>query len=320
MAPKPKILLLGAIDHQPSLSAYNALSPLATLTTTTATNPPDFLTECTRPNSPLSNTLIIYRTFASISTTGPINSTLAPALRALGVRAICHCGAGYDQIDVSACSAAGIHVSNAPTAVDAATADTALYLLLGALRGFHAPAVSLREGKWRGDPEPALGHDPEGKVLGILGMGGIGRNLKAKAEALGMRVLYHNRREVEGEEEGYRGFEELLREVDVLSLNLPLNASTHHIISTPQFEIMKDSVVIINTARGGVIDEAALVHALDSGKVWSVGLDVYEDEPKVHPGLTQTKMELWTIDNVRSMLETGRLKSRVPEQKDMAYD
>ena len=113
-------------------------------------------------------------------------------------------------------------MSNVPTAVDASTADTALYLLLGALRGFNAPTVALREGKWRGEPDPALGHDPEGKVLGILGMGGIGKNLKRKAEALGMRVVYHNRRDVEGED-GYRGFEELLREVDVLSLNLPLN-------------------------------------------------------------------------------------------------
>ena len=222
MGTKPKILLLGAIDHQPALSAFNALSPLATLITTSATNPQDFLNECTRDNSLLSGTLIIYRTFASISITGPINSSLTPALRALGVRAICHNGAGYDQIDVRACSTAGIHVSNVPTAVDASTADTALYLLLGALRGFNAPTVALREGKWRGEPDPALGHDPEGKVLGILGMGGIGKNLKRKAEALGMRVVYHNRRDVEGED-GYRGFEELLREVDVLSLNLPLN-------------------------------------------------------------------------------------------------
>ena len=228
-------------------------------------------------------------------------------------------------------------MSNVPQAVDASTADTALYLLLGALREFHAPTVALREGKWRGEPEPPLGHDPEGKVLGILGMGGIGKNLKAKAEALGMRVLYHNRREVDGEE-GYRGFEELLREVDVLSLNLPLNVrnfsilsvlflflfsffllhlfnsrciclirqlqpSTHHIISTPQFNMMKDSIIIINTARGGVIDEAALVYALDSGKVRSVGLDVYEDEPKVHPGLLENPrvtllphMGTWTVE------------------------
>lgn len=164
--------------------------------------------------------------------------------------------------------------------MDNATADTALFLMLGALRGFNAPLFALRDGKWRGSEPPPLGHDPEGKVLGILGMGGIGKNLKRKAEALGMRVVYHNRRKMNEEDAGgalYVGFEELLGGSDVISCNLPLNKSTHHILSTEQFKMMKDSVVIVNTARGAVIDEAALVEALDSGKVWSAGLDVFEE-------------------------------------------
>ena len=201
-------------------------------------------------------------------------------------------------------------------------------------------------------------------MLGILGMGGIGRNLKKKAEAFGMKVQYHNRNPLSEELSGgakYVGFEELLKTSDVISLNLPLNVSfrycpedvvvghypkeascspnpqksTHHMISTPQFSTMKDSVVIVNTARGAVIDEAALVQALDSGKVFSCGLDVYEEEPKIHPGLvdnphvtllphvgtwtveTQTEMELWNIGNVRAALERGVLNSPVPEQRDM---
>lgn len=139
-------------------------------------------------------------------------------------------GAGYDQIDIPACTAAGIQVSHTPTAVDAATADTALFLLLGALRLFNSPLHALRAGSWRGGPPaPPLGHDPEGKVLGILGMGGIGRELKKKVEeALGMKVQYHNRRELDPKlaaGASYVSFKDLLATSDVISLNLPLNVS-----------------------------------------------------------------------------------------------
>lgn len=110
--------------------------------------------------------------------------------------------------------------------MDDATADVNMFLIIGALRNFNTSMLALREGKWRGQPPPALGHDPEGKVLGILGMGGIGRNLKRKAEAFGMKVIYHNRRKLSDElADGarYVSFDELLKESDVLSLNLPLN-------------------------------------------------------------------------------------------------
>jgi D-3-phosphoglycerate dehydrogenase len=115
-----------------------------------------------------------------------------------------------------------------PTAVDDATADVNMFLIIGAVRNFNTGMHALRQGKWRGEPAPPLGHDPEGKVLGILGMGGIGRNLKKKAEAFGMRVIYHNRRQLSetmaaGAE--YVTFDELLAKSDVISLNLPLNVS-----------------------------------------------------------------------------------------------
>lgn len=117
-----------------------------------------------------------------------------------------------------------------PTAVDAATADTAIFLLLGTLRGFNPSLVSLRAGLWQGNPPTPPGHDPEGKILGILGMGGIGRDLKKKAEAFGMKVQYHNRKELDGNLAGgakYVEFEELLRTSDVISLNIPLNVSSN---------------------------------------------------------------------------------------------
>lgn len=133
-------------------------------------------------------------------------------------------------MDVHACSARNppIRVSNVPTAVDDATADVNMFLILGALRNFNAGMHALREGKWRGNPVPPLGHDPQGKVLGILGMGGIGRNLKKKAEAFGMKVIYHNRRQLSDEMSAgaqYVSFDELLSTSDVVSLNLPLNVS-----------------------------------------------------------------------------------------------
>ena len=135
-------------------------------------------------------------------------------------------GAGYDQIDVAACSKRGIFVSHVPGAVDDATADTGVFLALGALRGFSYPLLSLRRGKWRGDPAPGLGHDPEGKILGILGMGGIGKNMSKKLQAFGMKVIYHNRTKLDELQEGgatYVSFDELLAQSDVLSLNVPLN-------------------------------------------------------------------------------------------------
>lgn len=191
-----------------------------------------------------------YRTFCSFAITGLFDEELVNALPS-SLEYLAHCGmsikggytiaqcanpksiqtgAGYDQVDVHACSARNpsLRVSNVPTAVDDATADVNMFLILGALRNFNTSMHALRQGKWRGQPAPPLGHDPEGKTLGILGMGGIGRNLKKKAEAFGMKVIYHNRRELSEELSGgakYVTFDELLSTSDVLSLNLPLNVS-----------------------------------------------------------------------------------------------
>jgi lactate dehydrogenase-like 2-hydroxyacid dehydrogenase len=123
-------------------------------------------------------------------------------------------------------------------------------------------------------------------------MGGIGSAVATRAKAFGMKIQYHNRHRLpESEENGakYVSFEELLKTSDVLSLNLALNSSTRHIIGKEQFDMMKDGVVLINTARGPLIDEAALVNALKSRKVWTAGLDVFEEEPKIHPGLMESE-------------------------------
>jgi glyoxylate reductase len=158
--------------------------------------------------------------------------------------------------------------------------------MLGALRRIHIPYSAIRSTKWRGASQ--LGYDPQNKLLGILGMGGIGREVAARARAFGMKIQYYNRTRLSPDlEQGakYVSFEELIKTSDVLSLNCSLRKETVGIIGKKEFENMKDRVVIVNTARGKLMDEQALVDALESGKVFSAGLDVYEEEPKVHQGL-----------------------------------
>lgn len=177
-------------------------------------------------------------------------------------------------------------MSSTPIAVNDATADVAIFLLLGALRRIHIPYNNLRQGKWRG-PGFQLGYDPKKKVLGILGMGGIGREVAKRARAFGMTIQYHNRTQLSPEEEQgakYVSFDELLKS-DVLSLNLSLNKNTAGIIGKKEFAKMKKGIIIVNTARGKLIDEQALVEALEDGTVFSAGLDVYEEEPKINQGL-----------------------------------
>ncbi|GAA5997876.1 D-mandelate dehydrogenase-like dehydrogenase [Rhodotorula paludigena] len=281
----------------------------------------------------------IYRHFKGPSTkvTGLFDPELVAALPQ-SLEFIAHNGAGYDQINVAACTERRIQVSNVPVAVDGATADTALFLLLGALRQFNTAQANLRAGKFNAGLQ--MSHDPEGKVLGIVGMGGIGRAFARRARALGMTVQYHNRSRLSPDlEDGatyLSSLDELLSSSDVVSLNLPLNAKTKHTMSTEQFKRMKKDAVLINTARGGVVDEAALVAALDQGEIAGCGLDVYEEEPKIHEGLlrlegtkafllphvgtltveTQREMEQVCLRQIDHGLTTGKLAFWVPEQKD----
>lgn len=314
-----------------------SLSEVGELVRPQATNRQEFIQEC--QDGKLDGVVAAYRTFFSMSITGRFDEELIQQLPK-NWKYLSHCGAGYDQVDVEACAKREppLLVSNVPTAVDDATADTAIFLMLGALRNFNNPMQALRRKEWKGKPAPALGHDPQGKVLGVLGMGGIGRNMAKKAAVFGMTTIYHNRRKLDNEKAGgaeYVSFEELLKKSDVLSLNLPLNPKTRHIIGAEQFRLMKPSCIVINTARGAVMDEAALVEALKNGTIAGAGLDVFEEEPKVHSGLidndkimliphmgtytieTMHKMEVWNMDNIRSALTKGKLMSIVPEQEDL---
>ncbi|KDE07074.1 hypothetical protein MVLG_02649 [Microbotryum lychnidis-dioicae p1A1 Lamole] len=278
----------------------------------------------------------MYRHFKGASTkvTGRFDHELVQALPKK-LKFVTHNGAGYDQIDIPSCTSRHIQVSNVPVAVDDATADTALFLLLGSLRQFGLAQTSLRSGTFNTDLK--LSHDPRGKVLGIIGMGGTGRAFAKRCKSLGMELKYHNRNRLEEELEAgaiyVANMEELLKTSDVVSINVPLNPKTHHLIGAKEFKMMKSSSILINTSRGPVVDETALVEALEKGEIAGCGLDVYEFEPKIHEGLlksekafllphvgtltyeTQEEMEAVCLRNLKQGLETGKLGFTVPEQK-----
>lgn len=203
------------------------------------------------------------------------------------LRAIANYAVGFNNIDLAAATGAGIVVTNTPDVLTDATADTALVLMLMAMRRVRESEKLLRDGQFTGwKPDVLLGLDLAGKNLGILGMGRIGKAVARRAEAFGMKIMYHTR---SGGKEELRyphvSFETLLAESDVLSLHLPLTDTTRHRIGEAELKRMKKTAVVINTARGPIIDEAALAAALHDGTIYAAGLDVFEREPEVHPGL-----------------------------------
>jgi lactate dehydrogenase-like 2-hydroxyacid dehydrogenase len=214
--------------HSPSAhGAWNKLSEVGDVVQPTATNRDAFIAEC--QSGALDGVVAVYRTYTSLSITGRWDAELVKHLPR-SLRFVSHVGSGYDQVDAVACAAVGIRVSNVPKAVDDATADTGIFLMLGALRGFWQGMVNLRQGLWRGKPPMPMAHDPQGKVLGFLGMGGIGQNMARKAAVFGVVIRYHKRTRLPEEVERelgaeYVSFDELLATSDVLSLNLPLNVS-----------------------------------------------------------------------------------------------
>ena len=229
LASFPSAHISSTNNFSPSASdAWSAIAQIADIVVPQATSREEFLAMAKAGD--FDGCVVAYRTFDSVSFTGKVDADFVAAMPP-SLQFICHNGAGYDQIDVPACTARGIRVSNTPTAVDDATADINMFLILGALRNLAVSMHSLRQGKWRGSPVPALGHDPQGKVLGILGMGGIGRNLAKKALAFGMKIRYYNRTRLPEDQERdceaeYVDFDTLLKTSDVLSLNLPLNVRT----------------------------------------------------------------------------------------------
>ncbi|WP_454721972.1 MULTISPECIES: 2-hydroxyacid dehydrogenase [Cupriavidus] len=218
-----------------------------------------------------------------------IDGALVAALPAL--RAVCNMAVGYNNLDVAALTAAGVVATNTPDVLTETTADFGWALLMATARRVTESEHWLRAGKWeRWSFDMFLGMDLHGSTLGILGMGRIGQALARRAAGFGMPVIYHNRSRLPEDTERalnarYVGKAELLAQSDHLILVLPYSAQSHHSIGAAELAQMKPSATLVNLARGGIVDDAALAEALRERRLFAAGLDVFEGEPQVHPGL-----------------------------------
>jgi glyoxylate reductase len=209
-----------------------------------------------------------------------------------GIRVIANMAVGYDNVDVEAAEERGIVVTNTPGVLDETTADTAFMLLLAAARRLGEAERILRAGEWHWwGPKLFVGVDVWGKTLGIVGMGRIGQAVARRGRGFGMEIVYHNRsRKGDAEREldaRYVELAGLLETADFVSVHTPLTDETRHLIGPQEFEKMKPTAVLVNTSRGPVVDEGALADALADGRIFAAGLDVYEEEPRVHPKLLE---------------------------------
>jgi glyoxylate reductase len=207
------------------------------------------------------------------------------------LRVVANVAVGFNNIDVAACASRGIVATNTPGVLTEATADVAMALILMTTRQLGQGERLIRSGEsWQWGMFHMLGHGIQGRQLGIIGLGQIGIALARRAKAFGMTVAYSNRRPVEpavaAELDATRmDLRTLLTSSDVVSLHCPYSSATHHLIGTEQLEAMRSTAYLINTARGPIVDESALVHALQNDIIAGAGLDVFEREPLVHPGL-----------------------------------
>ncbi|MET4538739.1 glyoxylate reductase [Arthrobacter bambusae] len=220
------------------------------------------------------------------------------------LKVVANVAVGYDNIDVSACTARGVVATNTPGVLTDATADIAFGLILMATRRLGEGERLIRSGEaWKWGMFFLLGSSLQGKTLGVVGMGGIGQATARRAKAFGMEIVYQSRSEIDptitAELNARRvDLDELLAVSDVVSLHCPYGPATHHLIGAEQLAAMKSSAFLVNTARGPIVDEDALATALRDRTIAGAGLDVYEQEPRVHPGLLE-------LDNVALLPHLG---------------
>jgi len=243
------------------------------------------------------------------------------------LKVIANYAVGYNNIDLKAAATRRIVVTNTPGVLTEATADLAWSLILSLARRVVEGDRLIRTGRWTGwNPTQLLGMDVSGKTLGIIGMGRIGQAVAKRAAGFGMPLVYHNRRRLPNRVEKelravYRSFPRLLAAADIVSLHVPLTSETHHLIDRRAFHHMKNTALLINTARGPVVDEEALVKALKKGEIAGVGLDVFEEEPAVQKDLltlrnvvllphlgsatveTRVRMGWMVIENIQAVLK-----------------
>jgi glyoxylate reductase len=251
-------------------------------------------------------------------------------VQAPGLRVVANVGVGYDHVDVAACTRRGILVTNTAGVLEETTADLAFSLLLAVARRVVEGDRYVRDGHWKRWEFGLLwGTDVHGKTLGIYGFGHIGQAMARRGRGFSMRILYHSRHRVSEAVEGELGAqyvdrETLLQQSDYLSLHVPLTAVTRHLIRAEDLRRMKPTAFLINAARGPVVDEEALVSALQDGTIAGAGLDVFEAEPQLHPALlslpnvvlmphigsatgeTRLKMAMLAAENLLAALEGKR--------------
>lgn len=241
------------------------------------------------------------------------------------LKVVANVAAGYDNIDVEAATARGILVTNTPGVLTETTADLAFGLLLAAARRIPEADRFTRTGRFRGWElfQPHLGFDVWGKTLGIVGFGQIGQAVARRAQGFRMRVLYHQRRRLALPRERelgaqYVSFDDLLRESAFISIHTPLTPETYHLFSREEFRKMKPTAILVNTARGPVVDEAALVEALRKGWIRGAALDVYEEEPRVHPGLLEQEAHVVLVPHIGSATHETRRRMAVLAAENLA--
>src|SRR5438309_484343 len=240
--------------------------------------------------------------------TEKINEELLKAAPKLRIAA--NVAVGFDNIDVAACTKRGVAATNTPGVLDETTADFAWTLMMAVARRLGEAEALARSGKWKHwDLDQLVGTDVWGKTLGIVGFGRIGRAMARRASGFQMKVIYTDAvraaEDVEKELKAeFREMNTLLAEADFISVHVPLLPETRGLFNAPKFHRMKSTAFLINTSRGPVVDEAALVAALEGGKIAGAGLDVYENEPFIHPGLKRANVVV-ARHVASAALETG---------------
>ncbi len=225
---------------------------------------------------------------------------------------IANFGAGTDHIDLKAAAARRILVTNTPGVFTDDTADIAMEMIIGIPRRVREGVALVRRGEWTGwAPSAMLGRKLAGKVLGIVGMGRIGQAVAHRARAFGLEIAYHNRKRLPEAIERMLGvrhvasLDDLLPEADILTLHCPATPDTHHLMDARRFGLMKDGACLINTARGELVDQDAMIAALASGRLAGAGLDVYPDEPRIDPRLLEFP-NVMTLPHIGSATREGR--------------
>jgi len=197
-----------------------------------------------------------------------------------GLKAVCNTAVGYNNIDIGACTRHGVMVTNTPGVLTDSVADYSIGMIIATCRRMTEGEAYLRKGEWKGTfLKQMLGQDVHGATLGIFGFGRIGQAIARRARGFDMKILYHSRTRAALNDEteagaAYTGKDELLRQADIVLLILPFTPETQHFISARELALMKPSAVLINMARGGIVDDAALIDALKKKTIWAAGLDV----------------------------------------------